>query len=394
MKFENNDKLSFVSCADYDFSSVYKSVSRIFEVLGGIKKFVNPGDRVLLKPNFLAAKKIETAVTTHPVVIAAVAKIVDEAGAGEIIIGDSPGIGTAKGVARTIKLKHYLTVNRCKIVNFNKTVLIKGERGPFGKFKIAEEISKANVVINLPKVKSHGQMILTGAVKNNFGAIVGMEKPQWHLKAGTDHDSFAWMIIKVMEVVNPSVTIVDGIVGMDGNGPNAGRPRKLGWMIGGVNCHSIDSLICTLLGMNENDVPTLRVALQGYKTDYKSSKIFNCEGDNYKEKIINDFLLPTQVNVLTPGLSKRVGDLLRTPLTEKPIINHRLCTGCSICIKHCPADTIKLVEEMETEAVIDYDKCIRCFCCQEMCPEGAISIAQGHLLSIFDSLGFKWGLRK
>ena len=220
--------VSIVRCETYDEEEVLRGLRRSIDLLGGIETFVKRGDRVLLKPNLLYGKPPEKAVTTHPSVVRGMIEIVREAG-GVPSIGDSPGMESLRKAAEKAGIKRVADETGCSLVEFDRPIVPPDRKGKwFKQLEIDRSVLEADVIINLPKWKTHGQMLLTLGVKNLFGCIPGPRKALWHLKAGQDQERFARMLIDVYLTVRPALTLLDGIVGMDGNGPGSGRPVPLG----------------------------------------------------------------------------------------------------------------------------------------------------------------------
>ncbi len=361
--------VSIVRCKSYDETEVLKALRRSIELIGGIDSFVKKGHRVLLKPNLLYGKQPEKAVTTHPSVIRGIIQLVKEAG-GIPSLGDSPGIGNVIGVAEKAGIKRIAEEMGCPILEFNRPVLPPERKGrTFRNIEIDQAIVEADVIINLPKWKTHAQMLLTLGVKNLFGCIPGPRKAMWHLKAGDDHKLFAQMLVDISQMVQPSLSILDGIVGMEGNGPNSGDPIPLGLLLASPSPLSLDQVVCDLLGISRKALLTNRVAIeQGLGRDDPEIK-----GEKVEEVKISHFRLPnlTRVDWYLPEFFKKT---LKNALNAKPAIDRKICKLCNQCVELCPPKA--LIGNSETIA-FDYGKCIRCFCCQEICPEGAIHIKPG-----------------
>lgn len=366
--------VSIVKCRKYDEEEVLKALRRSIDLIGGIDSFVRRGDRVLLKPNLLIGKAPEKAVTTHPSIVKGVIQIVREAG-GIPFLGDSPGIGNAKKVAGKAGIKSVADAMDCPIVEFNRPVLPPERKGRiFKNIEIDQAIFEADVIINLPKWKTHAQMLLTLGVKNLFGCAPGPRKPLWHLKAGEDQKVFAQILVDLYQVIQPSLTILDGIVGMEGNGPSSGDPISLGLILGSGDPLSIDQIVCDLLGISRESLMTNRVAFeQGLGRDG-----IEVVGERLEEVKIPHFRLPKLIRTdwNLPGFLRKT---LKNAISSKPVVDEEACKDCGQCVEICPP---KSLTQKKGDLVFDYGKCIRCFCCQEICPEGAITIQPGWALKI------------
>jgi uncharacterized protein (DUF362 family)/Pyruvate/2-oxoacid:ferredoxin oxidoreductase delta subunit len=367
-------KVSIVKCSTYDETEVLKTLRQSIDLIGGINSFVKKGDRVLFKPNLLSAKSPEKAVTTHPAVVKGVVQIVQEAG-GIPFLGDSPGIESAKRVAGKSGIKEVADSLGCPIVEFNRPVLPPERKGKvFKNIEIDQSVLEADVTINLPKWKTHAQMFLTLGVKNLFGCIPGPSKALWHLKAGEDPKLFAQMLVDLYQMIQPSLNILDGIVGMEGNGPGSGHPISLGLILASKDALGVDQIVCDLLGLPRDSLMTNRVAFERGLGENDVVTV----GERLEDVKITNFKFPTpyRIDWYLPGFIKKA---VKSAMSAKPIIEKEICKLCNQCVKICPT---KALIEKNKGLVFDYGKCIRCFCCQEICPEGAITIQQGWGLKL------------
>jgi len=361
--------VSLAACSDYGYSTVVTAIEQALTPLGGLGVYVHRGDRVLLKPNLLYGRHPDKAVTTHPAVVKAIAELVLAEG-GIPVIGDSPGMGTFPRAADAAGLAAIARELDCNLISFDDAVTVNvGQDYTFRQFDVARAALETDVIINLPKVKTHGMMLLTLAVKNMFGCVPGMRKAQWHLKAGINHDYFATMLVELCQLMAPSLSIADGVVAMEGNGPGSGDPRRVGVIVAGAHVHAVDAAICRVLGVAPELVPTLRVARQRGVHGAAWNDI-EVAGPPLEQVAVSEFRLPRRVDVQwrLPGLVKKP---LRNMMLPKPVVNPARCHACGTCREVCPPHAISC----EGGTIrIDYGRCIRCFCCQEMCPEGAISV--------------------
>ncbi len=361
-------------CGDYVNEEVYKAIKESIDLLGGIGVFVKKGERILLKPNLLSAKPPEAAITTHPAVVRAVLQLVQEAGATPVV-GDSPGIGSAEKVVQKCGIAAVAKEFGAEIINLAQSISVENPDGKtFKRLELSKEAIEFDGIINLPKLKTHAQMFLTLGVKNMFGCVVGARKPQWHMAAGVDTNAFARMLIDTYLFLKPRLTIVDGIVGMEGNGPgSAGDPRRLGLIFASTDCIAMDSVITEVLGAKAHDLPTTKVAKED-KTGITDIDKINILGQGIEDVKIHDFKFPPLVGAEFK-LPFSLHSYLREPLTARPLIDNKECTLCNMCVDICPPGIMTKTDKIN----IDYDKCIRCFCCLEICPEGAISVKNGWL---------------
>ncbi len=374
--------VSLEKCGDYEQERVYEAIRRALGHMGGMDAFVSPGERIVLKPNLLAAKPVDAAVTTHPSVVRAVIRLVREAGATPIV-GDSPAIGNARKVGDKCGILAVCEDEGVEYRGFEEVQAVSTPEGHiYKRLEVARVVMEADGVINLPKLKTHAQMLLTMGVKNIFGCVPGKRKPQWHLSAGVDTLYFAQMILDLYLYINPRLTIMDAVVAMEGNGPASGDPRPVGLIAASEDAVALDRVCARILGVPASSVPILEAArergLPG--VDYEDIETLG-EAPGLFE--VEDFRLPPLVHTnFADKLPYFIGSRLRKALTVRPHIIDSRCTLCDLCVGVCPARIMKSGKKI----IIDYDQCIRCFCCQEMCPNEAITSRAGWLKKIIPGL--------
>lgn len=247
--------VSFVRAMSYEGVALEEALRQVLEPLGGITAFVKPGDRVLLKPNLLTGARPGKECTTRSEVVYWVARLVQEAG-GKPFLGDSPAFGSARGVAIANGYRPILEALNLPIIDFQgRRYQTIGEE--FNHLLLSKEAMEADVVINLPKVKSHVQLTLTLGVKNLFGCVPGKMKAWWHMEAGKDSARFGNMLVETARTINPDLTILDGIIGHEGNGPSGGEPRPLGILGASAHVFALDRAMVEILGTDPAIVPTV-----------------------------------------------------------------------------------------------------------------------------------------
>jgi uncharacterized protein (DUF362 family) len=250
--------VSLTRATSYDLEALEAKLEALLAPLGGMAAFVKPGDRVLLKPNLLTGARPTKECVTRPEIAYCVAKMVQAAG-GKPFLGDGPAFGSARGVA---KANGYLPLTEeldIPIIEFSgKRYATIGEE--FNHLLLSKEAMEADVVINLPKVKSHMQLTVTLGVKNLFGCVPGKMKAWWHMEAGKDADRFGDMLVETARSINPDLTILDGIIGHEGNGPSAGEPRDLGVLAASTDVFAIDVAMLEILKIDPAIVPISRAA--------------------------------------------------------------------------------------------------------------------------------------
>jgi uncharacterized protein (DUF362 family)/Pyruvate/2-oxoacid:ferredoxin oxidoreductase delta subunit len=347
--------------SSYDYETLKQHCFSILDQFCG--DLIRKDSFVVIKPNFLSAATPDKAILTHPMIIKCAAEFVLSKGVRPQI-SDSPAMGSFERILKESGVKHALEGLDVEFKEFKQSVKVDiGE--PFGQIDMAEDAIRADVLINLPKLKTHSQMLLTLGVKNLFGCIAGYRKAEWHMRTGVDRHMFARLLFQIYRTLNPAVTIVDGILAMEGEGPGkSGLPKHLGVLIGSDNTVAVDMTICTMLGIEPEVLLTNEVS--------KELGFFNgsieVDGDLPK---IRGFSLPGITPLaIGPGWAQR---FFRQHFLQRPEVDNSMCDLCGTCWEFCPAGALA---ESGDILRFDYDKCIRCFCCIEVCPSGALHIRE------------------
>ncbi|MBN2071391.1 MAG: DUF362 domain-containing protein [Candidatus Krumholzibacteriota bacterium] len=367
--------VSLVRCGSYEPEKLRSAMEKLLEPLGGIASFVQPGQRVLVKPNLLSAKSPERAITTHPDVVRVVTAMVREAG-GEVFIGDSPG-GAIRGVKRVwdnTGMTNMALESGIDLVNFETSGLEEIVRGNY-RFYISKAVLEADLVINIAKLKTHTLTLLTGGVKNLFGVIPGFRKSELH-KLFPKPGEFAEMLVELYRLISPSLTIIDGILSMEGNGPSSGRAKKLDLLAAGGDAVAVDAVIADIVGFREGQIDTTRIADE---RGVGNGRFENIGVIGAREVTRPDnFILPSnrKLRMIPRPLARMVAPLVWLKLE----IATGRCILCGQCAKSCPVQTIRKERE---SFVIDQKGCIQCMCCHELCPEDAIDIRFSLLARLF-----------
>ena len=367
--------VSIARCESYDEAEVTAALRAVLEPIGGLD-WVRPGMKVAIKANLVTFMKPESAATTHPAVLIALVKLLRERGA-EAVVGDSPGgLYNAAFVGRVYAATGMKLVEQAGAQlnrNFGELQAEFPEGKAAKRFTYTAWLDDADGIIDFCKLKSHGMMSMSAAVKNLFGAIPGTLKPEYHFKYPNERD-FADMLVDLNEYFKPRLCIADAIVGMEGNGPTAGVPRKIGALMASASPYKLDLACAAVIGLNMEDVPTIRAAHDRGLCPSTCAEL-SIEGDLAGVKIadfdniLNHRSLRFQGN--GGGMQRLVGKTIEKLLSSKPDANRKACVGCGVCAGICPAHAIEIREKLPH---IDRKKCIRCFCCQEFCPKGAMIV--------------------
>ncbi len=256
-------QVSIQSAVDYRPATIEAALLALLAPFGGMTAFVKPGQKVLIKPNMLAGKIPEKAVTTHPEVVRAVIRLAQQSG-GVVSVGDSPGVGSPRQVAARCGILAVVEETGATFAPFAESVRVRPQGKTFHELEVARDLLDADIVINLPKLKTHQMMGLTCAVKNLFGAVVGMRKPRLHLQAGADKAFFALMLLELADFLRPALTVVDAVTAMEGDGPGSGDPVHIGALLAGTEPLAVDAAAIHLLGVRPESVWTQRLAQQNF----------------------------------------------------------------------------------------------------------------------------------
>lgn len=366
------NRVSLAGCERYHPETVKKAMCDLLEPFGGIKGIVSPGQKVLLKPNLLAAAPPAEAVTTHPLIVKVVTGMIHDAG-GKVFIGDSPGSDDQKTALRVSGLLDVIEETGSNMLLF-KTVKHKMVEG-FRKrsFPLAAELDQVDLVINMGKLKTHSLTGLTGAVKNIYGCLIGGSKKKYHMDYPLPLD-FSRLLIDVYLAVRPAFSILDAVVAMEGAGPRRGKPRRLGLLMASPNAVALDSIAAEITGFVPEQVTTIAAArmLRLPGSDRSGIEI---KGLTLEQCRVPDFDRgPASSGSVSRLIARFPIAYFRNILYARrpyPRVNEELCSGCGICYEKCPAQVIDFSRSIPD---IDHYECIRCYCCQELCPQGAIDL--------------------
>jgi uncharacterized protein (DUF362 family)/Pyruvate/2-oxoacid:ferredoxin oxidoreductase delta subunit len=375
---KQKSQVSIKKIDGYEPEAVYLALKACLSPLGGMERFVKKGQRVLLKPNLLSAFPPDRAVTTHPSVVRAAARLSLEAG-GVVSLGDSPGIGELSMVMRRSGLQDALKGLDVQIADFKNSVTHEAPHNVIGRrIALAKAVSDADVIITLPKLKTHSQMVFTGALKNQYGLIVGMEKARYHYRLKS-REWLAALMLDINRIAKPGLAIMDAIVGMEGMGPAGGEPRQIGALLAGADLSAVDAAACALIGLDPQMVPLLQAAKK-YGFGAVSLEQIEFMGDPWQDLTVSDFKKVPQLSSILRmiGLPQPVLAWLDRTLAARPRIISELCVKCNACGRGCPVSPAA-IDPQSPGRQVDDERCIRCYCCHEFCPEKAIELKHSRL---------------
>ncbi|MBQ2990947.1 MAG: DUF362 domain-containing protein [Clostridia bacterium] len=367
--------VALAKCGDYQRVHVQQAIDRILALCGGIESIVSPGQRVLIKVNLLMKRSPDRATTTHPEVAAAIVRRVQEAG-GIPILADSPGgpytKGMLSGVYEACGMKRAAQETGCVLNDdFSTTVHAVTDGLVARQLDLIGVIDQVDAVISVGKLKTHGFTTMTGCVKNLYGLIPGTTKVEYHSRY-PDAALFSDMLVDLYEHVKPCFSIVDAVVGMEGEGPSGGSPRTIGALIGGKNGHAVDAAAARLINLLPGQVSTLAAAQKrGRLAEYTLA------GDAIEPLILHDFDIPMRMR---RGSWVALMNRLPQALRPRPVFTHKKCDGCGTCVRACPANAIRM--DGNRRPHVDVKRCIRCYCCQELCPKTDVLVRRNPLFRL------------
>lgn len=351
------EKVAVVKCNSYNQKQVDTAVANSLNLINF--KF-RKGMKVLIKPNVVGNFPInQIAITTHPSLIEAVCKILKK-NKCEIFIGDSPFTNakssfTASGIDKIAK-----KYGRLIIFEQEKLIKIKDKKSKILKeFEIARITKEVDLIIDMPKLKTHVLTKYTGAIKNLYGCIPGGMKQKIHLQ-GKGEENFSKILVDIYQNIKPELTIMDAIIGMDGEGPTSGNPQKVGLILASKNGIALDIAAAKIIGLPPHEVYVIKESI--------SRKLY----PDYNFQLVGLNHLP-KLNFEIPHEAKKTQKMLNKLGEYKPIVvDEKKCVKCGTCAKHCPTKSIKLCPY----PTINKKTCIRCFCCIEICPQDALGLGK------------------
>ncbi len=383
--YSPTDPVAVVPLGDYGIDEAHSALEELLSSIGGLD-FIKSGMTVVIKVNLVSAMKPEQAATTHPTLVCALVDMLTERGA-KVIVGDSPG-----GLYNSVFVGRVYNASGMRAVEGHGAELnsdYSENKAEFADGKVLHDftytgyLDKADIIINFCKLKSHGMMGMSCAAKNMFGTIPGVIKPEYHYRYPR-YEDFANMLVDLDEYFHPVLSIADAVIGMEGNGPTAGTPRKLGCLLASHSPHALDLVAAKIIGLTPTEIPTLAAAISRgmIPESVEDIKLIG----SISELILDDFQHVVERKSLQFAgdgskpmkrfFSKFVGRVLRT----RPYLKKDMCVGCGICRDICPAKAIVIKNK---KARINRKACIRCFCCQEFCPKSAMKVQRTAIARLF-----------
>jgi len=381
-----NFEVSLAKCTSYNDKEVEAALRKAISAVTDLD-YIRKGTRVVIKPNLVSFLSPDRAATSHPVVLNALIRILNERGA-DITVGDSPGgLFNSVYVNRVYKATGMNNIEGAALNrNFSQSVHHSDSALRAKEFAYTSYLDDADVIINLCKLKTHGMMGMSNAVKNMFGAIPGLTKVEMHGQFKT-LDVFGDFLYDILAYFKNKLVlnVCDAIIAMEGAGPSNGTPKKVGAVLASSNATALDAVSVGLMGLNAKEMPTIQTGISRNFVD----KDLNIEvlGETVASLVVKDFdtVQPNNFKPFADSVPRWLQKPLHRLTTRRPAVNRRKCKGCKKCFEHCPVQAITMTPTKKggiPKAKFDYNKCIRCFCCQELCPFGLVKVKTGLIYKI------------
>ena len=344
------------------YESMRRAVDRAFELF----PLRLQGKRVLIKPNVLRASEAREGIVTHPAVLRAVVEKVEAMGAASIVVGDNPGLSGYGANEESFKKTGLMEAARGYYQNIgNDSRKVDFNPDFMSTVSLSRVVLDADIIISLPKFKTHGLTVITGAIKNSYGFLPGAQKARLHKAAGSP-ERFHEMLVDVFRLRVPDLFLVDAVIGMEGNGPVSPDLRNIGLILASDNGVALDAISAVMMGCEPGRLRFLQKAKEVGLGDYDLSTI-EMIGEL---KPLPDFKLPP-LSGERDFHNKTIQDALHSRTLLRPQADPELCTGCGTCVEQCPVSALSMNNQLPQ---VNADLCITCFCCQEICPEKAITL--------------------
>lgn len=349
---------------DTDYAGVDRAIENIF------KKFpIDVKEKLVwVKPNMIGNFAPERHATTHPAVISAIVKKLFSLNA-KVVVGDNSGIQNMLSDLVTATRTGIFEASQGRFRNISDEVVYKKLGSNFGEIiAVSKIIGDCDIMISVPKMKTHLQTLLTGAIKNSYGIVVGAQKPRLHMKYPNFED-FAGLVAEIYNIRRPDLVIMDAVYVMEGDGPNCFDTRRLNKIIASTDGVALDHCVAKIMGMDANRIPLLKYCVE----KRFGSPTYELQGDD--DKVIKDFKLPRTYYKFKAKNSLKDSLVYHFVTGKRIVIDKRICSMCKKCLDVCPVGAIS----WEDGPVIDSERCILCFCCKEICDTGAIAFAKRYI---------------
>ncbi len=368
--------VSIAKASGYDYDEVYRAVENCIGLIGGVENIIKKNDKVLVKINHLSPASLpERGIITHPVFVKAVVENLKKSGA-EITVGDDIQNGTNDGYGLS-GIRKICEESKVNLVNLREGgfVEVECEGLILDKLYISKIALEADILVNLPKFKTHSRAVFTGGIKNSYGLIPKGSRNKYHYDYKIIED-FSKVLTDVFSVIVPDLTIIDGIVAMEGKGPASGTLRNLGLVLASRDAVALDAVAARIMGIEPFDILTTKHATE---RGLGNGILQNIEtvGEEIDSVAVPDFALPLNYsNILVDRMPAFLTNFISRQLELRPKVVKNLCVGCQECQRNCPADVISIIDK---KASINMSKCTHCLCCHEVCRYGAIDTERSFL---------------
>ena len=389
-------KVALIKLERYDQDELNTAMAAAFEKLN-LSDLFKAGERILIKPNMLAAVSPDKHVTPHPYVFQALAAELQKLKL-RLSYGDSPAIDSPERAARICGFEDVARNMNIESADFSNSLEKEiPDASIYRRMPLAKGVAAADGLVSLAKMKTHALTGMTGVLKNQFGVIPGMTKAKLHAHF-SDLEHFSMLLADINRYVSPRLAIMDGIIAMEGNGPRNGRPKQANMLIVSADLVAVDTLAALAMGLEPAELPAICHAadtglgemdpekIELILMQISGSAVAASEGllsEMADSLRIPDFQ-PAETQRSKMAMATRLGaPLARQFLMNRPIINPDICTRCGICVKACPVEPKAVLRKnINSVPVYHYQRCIRCYCCQETCPEGAITVKKPFIRRI------------
>ena len=346
--------------ATYD--SCREAVDKAFELF----PLEIAGRKIAIKPNVLRTSRADEHIVTHPALLRAVVDKIEEMSPASIVVGDNPGLFNYGDNEKSFQETGLMAASKGYYRNFGDTSQHLSFNPEFmAEVGVSKEILDADILISLPKFKTHGLTVMTGAIKNSYGILPGAQKARLHQIAGTP-ERFHEVIVEVFRLRVPDLFIMDAVVGMEGNGPASPELREIGLILAADNAVAMDAVVARMMGVDPGRLRFLQIAKAFGLGDF-DARLIEIIGN---VQVLPNFKLPPLGGEAIAG-NPTIQQLMHAKARVTPRADPELCTACGACIEHCPVSALSMGNSVP---VVDAEVCIACFCCQEICPEKAMSL--------------------